>query len=136
VWYVCQFIYGLLGVRCWLTQLILRVNYVPNCSHLSLIIPPHISLMSGKVIRSRLHDRQLGLVLCPPIISCPVHILIFIISRCVLVLEIHEHLLIIDRNRRRDLLIKVELPHDSIWMVILNYSEVNHLHTTLPLVVR
>jgi hypothetical protein len=46
--------------------------------------------------------------------------------------DISEHLLVIDQSRRRDMLVKIELPHDSIWIVILNHLEVNHPHMTLP----
>jgi hypothetical protein len=127
MWYVCQFIHRLLGVQYWLTQLFLSVHSVPDCSHPSLIIPPHINIIVGKVVRSHLRDKQLGLVLCP------IHIMAFITSRCVLVLAIREHLLVIDRSRQRDLLEKVELSHDSIWIVILNHPEVNHPHMTLHL---
>jgi hypothetical protein len=135
VWYVCQFIHRLLGVRYWMTQLFLSVHSVPDCSHRSLIIPSHISIILGKVIRSRLRNRQLRLVLCPPIILCSIHILAFIIFRCVVILTIHEHLLVIDRSWRMDLLVKIELSYDSILIVILNHPEVNHPYITLPLVI-
>jgi hypothetical protein len=110
----------------------LSVHFVPYCSHPSLVMPPHVPIVLGKIVRSRLHDRQLGLVLYPPIILRPIHIFPFIASRCALVLGLHQHLLVIDRLRRRNLVKKIEPLHDSIWMVILNHPEVNHPHTTHP----
>jgi hypothetical protein len=110
---------------------LISVHAVPYCSHPFLVIPPHVRIALGIVVRSRLRDRQLGLILCPPVILRPIDILPSTASRCVLVLTICQHLLVIDRRRRRNLLEKTELPHDFIWIVIHNHPEVNHPHTTL-----
>jgi hypothetical protein len=106
------------------------VHYVPYYSHPTLVISPHVCIVLSKVIRSRLYDRQLGLVLCPSVILHPIDILPFTTSRCVFVLAIRQHLLVIDRRRGRNLLEKIELPYDSIWIMILSHPEVNHPHTT------
>jgi hypothetical protein len=127
----------LLRMRYWLTQLLLSVHSVLDYSHSSLIISPHVNIILDIVIRSRLSDRQVRLVMCPPIILCSIHILdLTPLSWCVLVLTICEHLLVIDRSQRSDLLVEVESPHDYIWIVFLNHSEINHPHTTLSHAVR
>jgi hypothetical protein len=112
--------------------IIICVHAIPYCSHPSLIVPPHVRVVLRIVVGSRLRDRQLGLILCPLVILRPIDILPLTASRCVLVLTVSQYLLVIDRRRRRNLLEKTELPHDSIWIVILNHSEMNHPHTTLP----
>jgi hypothetical protein len=91
---------------------------VPDCSYPSLVIPPYVNIVLDIFIRSHLRDNQLRLVLCPSIILCPIHILPFTTHRCVLVLAIREHLLVIDRSRRRDLLVHVEL-----WLYLDSHSQ-------------
>jgi hypothetical protein len=113
----------------WLTQLLVSVYLIPDCGHPSLVILIIVHKVLGKIVRSGLHDRRLELIL-PTNSIFIIHILAFTTSVYMLVNVIREHVLVRNQNRRRNLLVQVELTHDFIWIVILNYPEVNHPHTT------
>jgi hypothetical protein len=119
----------LLRMWYWLTQLLVSVHPLLDYNNLSLLIPTNINIMLCIVVLSLLHDRRLGLILCPPIILCLIHILHFTTPRCMLILAICEYLRV---SRQRDMLVQVELTHDSIWIMILNYQEVNYPRSTHP----
>jgi hypothetical protein len=110
-------------MRYMLTHMLIIFHPILDYNHPSLVIPIHIYIVLDIFVRSLLRYRQLRLVLCPPIIPCPIHILSFTTPQCLLVLTIHEHLLVANRSRRRDLLIQVELSHNYIWIMILNHPE-------------